>query len=66
LLERDAMSLTKTSEVAWEIVAIRHDREKLLADLQIGETKRTVYMTAGILAAMGLLGAPLYDGKAKP
>lgn len=50
--------------MSWIIVAIRHDREKVIADLQDGETKLTVYMPAGILAAMGLTGPPLYDGKA--
>lgn len=52
--------------MTWEILSTRHDREHLIADLKARDgTKKTVYLTAGILAACGLAGAPLYDGKVR-
>lgn len=52
--------------MTWEILSTRHSREHVIADLQASDgTRKTVYLTAGILAACGLTGAPLYDGKVK-
>jgi hypothetical protein len=50
----------------WSLLAIRHDADHLIADLQASDgTERTVYFTAGTLAALGRKSTPLYDGKPK-
>lgn len=50
--------------MTWEIVATRHDAHHVIAELKREDgVERTVYFTAGSLAALGRTSAPLYDGK---
>ncbi len=50
----------------WKLQGVRHDSEHLIADLTASDgSERTVYFTAGTLAALGRRSTPLYDGKAK-